>query len=167
MRLQMKTQMLTWIGVLTVALTGTASAQLGGIKVPDKLPGGGALPANPTSCTGLKGDGGARIEAFIAASARLQQSAASLEASVADACKQMAGELKVSTAGTTKAVCGRVVVDEKDRAPQHGTAEVLANGLLAAALEFADELFKQAPEGQRLPHQFGVFINQRSAQQAL
>ena len=104
----MKTHMLTLTGVLVVALAGTASAQLGDIKLPDKLPGAGKLPANPTSCTGLKGDSGARIEAFIAASARLQQSAVLLEASVADACKQMAGELKVSTAGNTKTVCGRV-----------------------------------------------------------
>ena len=110
----MKTHILTWSGVLALALAGTAYAQLGDIKVPTKLPGGakvpGAdkLPANPTSCTGLKGDGGARIEGFIAASAGLQKSAASLEASVADACKQMAAELKVSTEGNTKAVCGRV-----------------------------------------------------------
>ena len=104
----MKTQTLTLTGVLLVALAQTASAQIGDIKVPTKLPGDAKLPANPTSCNGLKGDAGARIEAFIAASTRLQQSAASLEASVADACKQMAGELKVSAAGNTKAVCGRV-----------------------------------------------------------
>jgi len=111
----LKTHMLTVMGMLAVALAaGTASAQVGGIKLPDKLPGGAKvpggskLPADPTSCNGLKGDGGARIEAFIAASARLQKSAASLEASVSDACKLMAGELKVSPAGNTKTVCARV-----------------------------------------------------------
>ncbi len=106
--------MLGLVGLLAVAMaTGTASAQVGGIKLPDKLPGGAKLPADPTSCNGLKGEGGARIEAFIAASVRLQSAAAALEGSVADACKSMAGELQVSKAGTTKTVCGRVATGLK------------------------------------------------------
>ena len=111
----MTMQKLSLAGVLLVALAATtATAQPGGLKLPggsSKLPSTPKLPGgvkDPTSCNGLSGDAGARIEAFIAASTRLQSAAASLEASVADACKKMAGELKVSTAGGTAAVCNRV-----------------------------------------------------------
>jgi hypothetical protein len=113
--------------LLAVALVGFAAGSAhaqslpGGLKVPSvggkKLPGAGdkKLPgADAVGCGGdLGGAAGVQIKAFIDSTHEVDKATASLEASVRDACKAMARELKVSDDGDTKAVCNRVSAEIK------------------------------------------------------
>jgi hypothetical protein len=86
-----------------------------GGKTPS-LPGGAKLPgggANPMDCGGDLGTSAAavKIKAFLEAGAEVDKASASLEASVHDACRDMAKALEVSTDGNTKVLCNRVAAE--------------------------------------------------------
>jgi hypothetical protein len=113
---------LTVLGVVALAmiLSTPAQAQLpGGGKIPSlggkKVPGGDKLPGGAPDCGGDLGAGaGAKIRAFLDATAEVDKATASLEASVRDACRDMAKALDVSPDGNTKVVCNRVSAAIKD-----------------------------------------------------
>jgi hypothetical protein len=116
---------------LALALTGgVASAQLPGLgdkklpglgdkKLPGggdkKLPGGAKVPGGDVGCGDVYASAaGAKIKAFLDASAQVDKATASLEASVGDACRAMAKALEISGEGNTKAVCNKVAAELKN-----------------------------------------------------
>lgn len=108
----MRTHVIATLALVLLAAAAPARAQIpGGIKLPTKLPGGGALPGG--SCNKLSGDAGLRLEGFLAATAALEKATAELEGSVKTACQSMARELGVSESGNTKAVCTRALASMK------------------------------------------------------
>jgi modification target Cys-rich repeat protein len=116
---------LTLFGILVVSMVlggATARAQgLPDVKVPgmgDKkppgLPGGAKLPG-AADCGDVDATpAGAKLKAFIAASEEVDKASAKLEASVKDACRDMAKALSISDDGDTKTVCNRVAAEIKN-----------------------------------------------------
>ena len=118
------TRFMAVLGILTLAavLGGVpASAQSlpGGGKIPsiggDKgpsLPGGAKIPGNPMDCGDVGTTAaGAKLKAFVEAGAEVDKASAALEATVHDACRDMAKELGIATDGTTKVLCNRVATE--------------------------------------------------------
>jgi hypothetical protein len=108
---------------LALALTsGVASAQLPGLgdkKLPGlgdkKLPGGAKVPGGDVGCGDVYASAaGVKIKAFLDATAQVDKATASLEASVGDACRQMAKALDIPAEGNTKAVCNKVAAELKN-----------------------------------------------------
>ena len=115
------------LAVLTLAfaalLTGDAAGQSlpGGGKIPGIGGGGGSkTPSVPAGIPGADKVGcgdiaskpaGAKIRAFLDATAELDKASASLEGTVKDACRDMAKALEISTEGTTKVLCNRVATE--------------------------------------------------------
>lgn len=108
--------------VLSVLTPGFAHAQLpdglkipslGGKNAPGKLPGN--LPAGiAPDCGNVAATAsGAKIKAFLEASAEVDKGTAALEASVLNACRDMATTLQISTKGSTKVLCNRVAAEIK------------------------------------------------------
>ena len=107
--------------VLAIGLSGdTARGQSlpGGGKIPGvggktpTLPGGAKLPGSDVGCGDIGTTAaGAKLKAFLEASAEVDRASAALEASVRDACRAMAKELQISADGNTKVVCNRVATE--------------------------------------------------------
>ena len=132
-----------------------------GGKTPS-LPGGAKLPgggANPMDCGGDLGTSAAavKIKAFLEAGAEVDKASASLEASVHDACRDMAKALEVSTDGNTKVLCNRVAaeirnslkVGVKGKAADviaHFRKQVEAQGMKVVSEVNADETMMIAAE---------------------
>ncbi len=90
--------------LVTVALAGAGCP-----KVPGGVPGAGG------GCGEIKGiPMAAKLNAFLQASAELDSATAKLENSVKDACKKMAVELKIPTAGDTATLCNAVSAELKE-----------------------------------------------------
>jgi len=116
------TRLLAAIGILALAVAvdgsiGGAQTLPGGIKIPSG--GGGKKPPGDVKIPGVGADcgsvsttaAGAKVTAFLAATADVEKATAQLEGSVKDACRAMAKELQVSPEGDTKAVCNRVAAE--------------------------------------------------------
>ena len=113
------------LGILTLAMTLTgepASGQAlpGGGKIPGvggktpSLPGGAKLPGGDVGCGDLsKSAAGAKVTAFLEATSEVDKASAQLEASVHNACRDMAKSLEISAEGDTKTVCNRVATEIK------------------------------------------------------
>jgi hypothetical protein len=116
------------LGILTFAalFTGTGDVVLGqslpgGGKIPGigggskapSIPGAGKIPGAGAADCGSVGTtaAGMKLKAFIDAAAVVDKSSAALEASVANACKDMARALEISPDGNTKTVCNRVAAE--------------------------------------------------------
>ncbi len=76
-----------------------------------------------------------------------------------------AGDLGQGVFG--QAVGGGAVIDEEDRTAEHGAGESAARFAFGAALDLADEVGQQHPEGQGAPAHFGLAIDQAGTEQAL
>ncbi len=112
------------LGILMLAVLAGASASgqtlPGGVKIPGggkapSLPGGNKIPgADAVNCGDIGTTAaGAKLKAFIDASADVDKASAELEASVHDACRDMAKALEISTDGSTKVLCNRVATEIK------------------------------------------------------
>ncbi len=118
------TRYLAVLGILTLATMFTGDDARGqsipGVgKLPSvggkKVPGGGKLPGGlgeAANCDAVSTTAaGAKVKAFIDASADVDQATAALEASVHGACRDMAKALEISTDGKTKVLCNRVAAE--------------------------------------------------------
>jgi hypothetical protein len=111
------------IAALAFSLIGAemAGAQNlpGGMKLPTfggkKTPDGVKLPAGlAPNCGNIEStSAGVKVKAFLEASAEVDRGTAALEASVQDACRDMAAKLQISTEGKTKVLCSRVAAEIK------------------------------------------------------
>jgi hypothetical protein len=105
------------LGVLTLATLVSGEPARGqtlpgGGKIPSipsgpKIPGSDAMDCGSISTTAA----GAKIKAFVEAGAEVDKASAALEATVRDACRDMAKALEISTDGTTKVLCNRVATE--------------------------------------------------------
>src|SRR5262245_13173732 len=117
------TRLLAAIGILALAVAvdgPVVGAQTlpGGIKIPSgggsKKPGGGdvKIPGVGADCGSVSTTAaGAKVTAFLAATAEVDKATAELEGSVKSACRAMAKELQVSPEGDTKTVCNKVAAE--------------------------------------------------------
>jgi len=115
-----------WLGILTLAIglsgeTARGQSLPGGGKLPGvggkspTLPGGAKVPgADAVGCGDISTTAaGAKLKAFLEASAEVDKASAALEASVRDACRAMAKELQIPAEGNTKELCNRVAGEIK------------------------------------------------------
>ena len=117
------TRYVALFGVLTLAVVlagdnARGQALPGGGKIPSvgkkapAIPGADKIPGADCGDIGASA-AGAKLKAFIDATAEVDKATASLEGSVHDACRDMAKALEISADGKTKELCNRVATEIK------------------------------------------------------